>query len=385
MCSVISGLCLSLFVSCVPATDPGGQDSATADDQTAVSGSDVVIDVRSGGWELDDQDDMPDPSIAEPVGACCIGGACFEELTRGTCESNGGNWLGERSTCASCVSNAEVIAVLKSLDTDNDGRSDYDELATGNDPRDPTDGPDIDGDGVPNGEDLDVDGDRIPNAYDRDIDNDSIINDLDNDRDGDFLANSEDNDDDGDGVDDDDDDDDDADGDDDDDEDDSAPGNSGADPDDDFDLLALARRLFDDEADEVGPEQADLVGVADQLLDEAQEDPDDFDPAEFAREFFESVNEAIEEEETLAFFRRMFDEDGDGVLDVKDRDPDGDGNSDSDGDGLGDLQELRIGTDPHDADTDDDGLSDGDEVARGTDPRDSDSDDDGIPDGDDTP
>lgn len=55
---------------------------------------------------------------------------------------------------------------------------------------------------------------------------------------------------------------------------------------------------------------------------------------------------------------------------------------DSDGDGLGDLHELRIGTDPNNPDTDGDGLSDGQEVAIGTDPLNPDTDGDGLSDGD---
>src|SRR5258708_33906975 len=39
-----------------------------------------------------------------------------------------------------------------------------------------------------------------------------------------------------------------------------------------------------------------------------------------------------------------------------------------DGDGLTNLQEYKLGTDPHNADSDSDGIRDGLEVARGTDP-----------------
>ena len=92
-----------------------------------------------------------------------------------------------------------VLAAL-ALDSDNDGRSDLEELVLGNDPFDPLDGPDIDGDGIPNGEDPDVDGDGIDNADDPDVDGDGILNGDDDDVDGDGLLASEDDDDDGDGI-----------------------------------------------------------------------------------------------------------------------------------------------------------------------------------------
>ena len=54
---------------------------------------------------------------------------------------------------------------------------------------------------------------------------------------------------------------------------------------------------------------------------------------------------------------------------------------DSDGDGLGDLQELRLGTNPNNPDSDGDGLNDGQEVAIGTNPLNPDTDGDGLSDG----
>src|SRR5262245_17990861 len=67
---------------------------------------------------------------------------------------------------------ADELIALRRRDSDGDGRNDLDELTGGFDPLNPTDGPDIDGDKVPNAQDPDVDGDHIPNAYDDDIDGD---------------------------------------------------------------------------------------------------------------------------------------------------------------------------------------------------------------------
>ncbi|NIX25225.1 MAG: hypothetical protein GWN07_37670, partial [Actinobacteria bacterium] len=89
---------------------------------------------------------------------------------------------------------------LAGQDSDGDGRSDLDEYAEGTDPNDPSDGPDIDGDGIPNGEDPDVDGDGLLNGEDPDIDGDGRPNPFDRDRDGDGLPNLIDEDDDGDGI-----------------------------------------------------------------------------------------------------------------------------------------------------------------------------------------
>lgn len=96
----------------------------------------------------------------------------------------------------SCLTEAELEAVLS--DYDNDGRNNLEELMMGNDPYNPTDGPDIDGDGIPNGEDEDTDGDGVPNKYDFDVDNDGIFNGLDPDIDADGLLNADDPDSDGD-------------------------------------------------------------------------------------------------------------------------------------------------------------------------------------------
>lgn len=93
-----------------------------------------------------------------------------------------------------------LILALASEDSDNDGLSDYDELNQGLDPDDPTDGPDRDGDGIPNEADSDVDGDGVINKDDPDIDGDGIFNGFDLDIDGDHIANASDLDMDGDGI-----------------------------------------------------------------------------------------------------------------------------------------------------------------------------------------
>ncbi len=102
--------------------------------------------------------------------------------------------------CGICtVMDPQVVAVLNT-DSDNDGRNDLDELIAGTDPRDPTDGPDIDGDGILNGDDPDVDGDGIYNGFDFDVDGDGMLNVGDVDIDGDGIVNFLDFDDDGDGL-----------------------------------------------------------------------------------------------------------------------------------------------------------------------------------------
>ncbi len=92
------------------------------------------------------------------------------------------------------------IAVWLQVDTDHDGLTNGIELEFGLNPEDPTDGPDRDGDGIPNTADTDIDGDGIPNSTDVDIDGDGIDNSFDPDTDGDMIPDRMDTDDDGDGV-----------------------------------------------------------------------------------------------------------------------------------------------------------------------------------------
>ena len=100
---------------------------------------------------------------------------------------------------ANIPSHEDIVAALQYMDSDYDGRSDYDELLAGGNQFDPLDGPDIDGDGILNGDDSEVDGDGIENGSDSDVDGDGHPNGNDDDVDGDGLEESEDDDDDGDG------------------------------------------------------------------------------------------------------------------------------------------------------------------------------------------
>jgi hypothetical protein len=92
-----------------------------------------------------------------------------------------------------------ILAWLNS-DTDQDGLPNRFELEYGLDLEDPTDGPDIDGDGVPNFEDNDVDGDGLINETDPDIDGDEVPNGDDDDVDGDAVPDELDFDVDADGI-----------------------------------------------------------------------------------------------------------------------------------------------------------------------------------------
>ena len=136
---------------------------------------------------------------ATPVGACCFVNTC-RSFTADRCETLGGDFQGPDTLCDACPALPEDVIASLLEDCDQDGRTDLEAILLGTEPCDPHDGPDIDGDGIPNEEDLDVDGDGILNAYDPDIDGGGIPNKVDSDRDGDGRPNSSDDDDDGDGI-----------------------------------------------------------------------------------------------------------------------------------------------------------------------------------------
>lgn len=289
----------------------------------------------------------------------------------------------------------DALLALWPMDSDGDGRSDFDEVVSGSDPHDPTDGPDIDGDGIPNEEDDDVDGDGIPNAYDDDIDGDGIPNPVDLDRDGDGLLDLLDTDDDGDDVPDTRDNDDDADAKEDpkdraEDSDDDGVKTIHPDEDDPEAVLQALERLFEerqDEEDVVRPEPAD---VAREELERHRARIDEVRTEEFQRRYFREVMRRLlrrqgDDQQRMAEARRRFehwfDRDRDGCLDPIDPDPDGNGLRDNDKDGLSDRDELQLKTNPDQDDTDYDGLADLFEHANRLDPRDPDSDNDGLKDG----
>lgn len=142
-------------------------------------------------------DSMPRAGCGDPAIEACVctyRPSCCELIWDFDCVIEA---LGACGTCS--VVDPQVVAVLN-IDRDNDGRSDLDELVEGTDPQDPTDGPDIDGDGIANKDDPDVDGDGTLNGFDFDVDGDGILNVGDVDIDGDGVVNFLDYDDDGDGL-----------------------------------------------------------------------------------------------------------------------------------------------------------------------------------------
>jgi len=174
---------------------PSGQNTAGGDAPAATPtpGDDTDIgsaqnDVDRGGTFRDHQ-----------RGACCLAEACVDYLTSGQCFTMHGEFLGADTNCAGCLPPDEIAALL-GRDSDNDGANDFEELLAGHDPLDPTDGPDIDGDGLPNNEDPDVDGDGLLNGEDEDVDGDGLLNGADDDVDGDGVPNANDSDIDGDGM-----------------------------------------------------------------------------------------------------------------------------------------------------------------------------------------
>ncbi len=357
------------------------------------------------------------------TGDCCVSSDRIEQRTGCNvsaieeCVCNriprccSGSWgpscvLTAADSCGGCPNLSDEEAGLASLliDSDGDGMLDLDEIIAGTRPFWRFDGPDIDGDGIPNGEDDDVDGDGELNAYDDDVDGDGIENTRDDDIDGDGLLNRiMDDDDDGDGVSNLIDNDDDADGfpdpeDDDDDGDDGDDDDGGGDNDKCGDQRCGSNERCVLNLGDVGDKPMHMCAtecgnttcsrgsqVCALDLGDGSSDPEykclDVPECDASR-----------------------DEDGDGVCGVADPDPDGNGDVDNDDDGLPDLAEFLAASDPdnfdsdldrlndyfesivlltnpNDPDTDDDGLSDGDEVELGVDPKDPDSDNDGISDG----
>ncbi len=173
--------CAGMTSDSAPLSSPIASDSEAADAGTVVGATD---DTATGACCFD-QRCLPDDGL----GLCCV------ETALDHCATQGGAYMGAFTRCAE-----QPCLVLLELDSDHDGLSDVEELMIGNDPNDPSDGPDIDGDGLPNGEDPDVDGDGFLNAVDVDIDGDGILNSFDPDDDADGLPDAIDFDDDADGI-----------------------------------------------------------------------------------------------------------------------------------------------------------------------------------------
>lgn len=127
------------------------------------------------------------------LGGCDAGSALTLPATSSSADGNGSGYDEEDER------RRRLVAWLQS-DLDGDGLTNEIELEFGLDPQDPTDGPDIDGDGIPNYRDDDVDGDGIVNQTDPDIDGDGLFNFLDADIDGDAVPNAIDFDIDADGI-----------------------------------------------------------------------------------------------------------------------------------------------------------------------------------------
>ncbi len=96
-------------------------------------------------------DDDPPPGMA----ACSFGNVVCRYRYPDVCAGEGGQSHPVGTACTAITAAVPAPEVVLALlgDSDNDGRSDLDELVGGFDLFDPTDGPDIDGDGIPNAED----------------------------------------------------------------------------------------------------------------------------------------------------------------------------------------------------------------------------------------
>jgi hypothetical protein len=199
---MLAGLASAVLIGCVPpsagsapfAADP----AALAANQQAPAGS--AASSSSGAGAAQSGDPGPVDSADSPLGACCLSNVC-QVVTEAQCLQAGGHFQGAGTDCSACqLADEQLIAILSQRDCDNDGLTDLQELFLGTDPCDSANGPDIDGDGIPNEDDPDVDGDGVLNVSDPDIDGDSIPNGLDPDPDGDLKTGPDDPDEDGDGL-----------------------------------------------------------------------------------------------------------------------------------------------------------------------------------------
>jgi hypothetical protein len=204
---VVSALTLLIACDAVPwaalSTDPDAARQTTS--SPAPNGGDATDPLNESNLAANDNccliadpfDSDPRAGCGDPVIEACVclhRPSCCEAVWDVDCV------IHTLAACGVCtVIDPQLVAAMD-VDSDNDGRSDFDELVEGTDPEDPTDGPDIDGDGIPNGEDPDVDGDGIPNGFDFDVDGDGMLNVWDIEIDGDGIVNFLDFDDDGDGI-----------------------------------------------------------------------------------------------------------------------------------------------------------------------------------------
>lgn len=164
---------------------PGADSTFPVEESRSANGQ---ADDPSGSSPADGGDTGPARSdlqlLSGGIGGCCLGLVC-EEISREECTQRHGRFLGVGRECAI----EYCLAFLAEIDTDNDGLTDLEEIETGLDPDDPTDGPDVDGDGVLNDDDPDIDGDGLPNHSDPDMDGDGLLNTVDPDLDGDGAPN----------------------------------------------------------------------------------------------------------------------------------------------------------------------------------------------------